>query len=91
MMANNMDSGCLLAWCGDSSKNAATPLSTKAVDKFVDFLWADAPYSRACRRKSAAIKISAVVSGAETAAYEIESASVRGSGARRAAAIRTVH
>jgi hypothetical protein len=78
-------------WCGDSSKIAATPLSTKAVDKFVDFLWADAPYRRGCRRKSAAIKISAVVSGTETAAYEIESASVRGSGPRRAAASGTVH
>jgi hypothetical protein len=40
------------------------PLSTKAVDKFVDFLWADAVYRRGCERKSAATKISAVVSGA---------------------------
>jgi hypothetical protein len=78
-------------WCGDSSKIAAEPLSTKAVDKFVDFLWADAAYSRECARKLAATKISAVVSGAETAAYEIESVSVRDSGARRAAAMGTVH
>jgi hypothetical protein len=77
--------------CGDSSKIAAAPLSTKAVDKFVDFLGADARSSHESCRKSAAIKISAVVSGTETAAYEIESGSVRGSGARRAAAIVTVH
>jgi hypothetical protein len=78
-------------WCGDSSKIAAAPLSTKAVDKFVDFLWADARYSRECTRKSAATKISAVVSGAETAGYEIESGSVRVSGMRRGAASGTVH
>jgi hypothetical protein len=67
------------------------PLSTKAVDKFVDFLWADAAYSRGSRRKSAASKFSAVVSETETAAYEIESASMRRSGARRAATARAVH
>jgi hypothetical protein len=77
--------------CGDSSKIAATPLSTKAVDKFVDFLWADAPASHESSRKSAARKISAVVSGAETAAYEIESASVRNSAARGSASTATVH
>jgi hypothetical protein len=77
--------------CGDSSKIAAAPLSTKAVDKFVDFLWADAPASHECRRKSAAIKISAVVSGAETAAYEIESGSMPVSMIARPASTGAVH
>jgi hypothetical protein len=77
--------------CGDSSKIAATPLSTKAVDKFVDFLGADAPSSHECWRKSAAIKISAVVSGTETAAYEIESGSMRIPAAPRRPSTRAVH
>jgi hypothetical protein len=77
--------------CGDSSKIAALPLSTKAVDKFVDFLGADAPASHESCGKSAAIKISAVVSGTETAAYEIESASVRVSIVVRRPSARAVH
>jgi hypothetical protein len=81
----------LLLLCGDSSKIAATPLSTKAVDKFVDFLWADARPSHEFLRKSAASKISAVVSGTETAAYEIESASMRNSATRRPASTPAVH
>jgi hypothetical protein len=77
--------------CGDSSKIAAVPLSTKAVDKFVDFLGADAPSSHESCRKSAAIKISAVVSGTETAAYEIESGSMRVSTIARPASTCAVH
>jgi hypothetical protein len=77
--------------CGDSSKIAAAPLSTKAVDKFVDFLGADAPASHESCRKSAAIKISAVVSGAETAAYEIESGSMRVSSISRHPPTAAVH
>jgi hypothetical protein len=77
--------------CGDSSKIAAAPLSTKAVDKFVDFLGADAPPSHESRRKSAAIKISAVVSGTETAAYEIESGSMRISAIARRLSTGAVH
>jgi hypothetical protein len=64
------------------SKNAAWALSTFPVDKFVDFLWAAGRFPRAVRAKSAAIKISSDVSGTETAAYGIESASVRESRAR---------
>jgi hypothetical protein len=59
------------------SKKAARALSTFTVDKFVDFLWAACGLPRERRRDSAAIKISSAVSGAETAAYGIESASVR--------------
>jgi len=38
MMANKRGSGRLDLLSGDSSKNAAMPLSTNPVDKFVDFL-----------------------------------------------------
>jgi hypothetical protein len=64
-------------WSGDSSKIAAWPLSTKAVDKFVDFLGAVVLHRHEFWHKSAAIKISAVLSNAQTAAYEIESGSMR--------------
>jgi hypothetical protein len=58
------------------SKNAACALSTFTVDKFVDFLWAASRFPGERHGESAAIKISSVVSGAETAAYGTESASV---------------
>jgi hypothetical protein len=66
MMANNGAPGGLVLLSVDCSKNAATPLSTKPVDKFVDLLGADGLHRHETSRKSAAIKISAVVSGAET-------------------------
>jgi hypothetical protein len=78
-------------WCGDSSKIAAPPLSTKAVDKFVDFLGAVVLQRRESRDKSAAIKISAVVSDAETAAYKIESGSMRDSARSAASSTGAVH
>jgi hypothetical protein len=78
-------------WCGDSSKIAAPPLSTKAVDKFVDFLGAVVLHRRESRDKSAAIKISAVVSDAETAAYKIESGSMRDSARSPASSTGAVH
>jgi hypothetical protein len=59
------------------SKKAARALSTFTVDKFVDFLWAARRFPRACHPKSAAIKISSILSVTETAAYGIESASVK--------------
>jgi hypothetical protein len=65
----------------DFNKNAAPALSTFPVDKFVDFLWAAKALPQESPRKSAAIKISPVVSGAQTAAYEKESVSVRARGA----------
>jgi hypothetical protein len=77
--------------CGDSNKIAASPLSTKAVDKFVDFLGAIALQRHESCLKSAAIKISAVVSNAETAAYKIEWGSMRDSAPRVASSTGTVH
>jgi hypothetical protein len=68
---------CLVLLSAHFSKKAARALSTFPVDKFVDFLWAACRFPRECRRESAAIKISSVLSGTETAAYGIESASVR--------------
>jgi hypothetical protein len=75
----------------DSSKNAAMPLSTNPVDKFVDFLGADGLHRHETRGKSAAIKISAVVSGAETGSYGMESASMRNRGARLRHSAAAVH
>jgi hypothetical protein len=77
MMANKWGSAALDLLSADSSKNAAMPLSTNPVDKFVDFLWADRRLRHESPCKSAAIKISAVVSDTETATYGIESASMR--------------
>jgi hypothetical protein len=81
----------LVLLSADSSKNAAKPLSTNPVDKFVDFLGADGVHRHETRRKSAAIKISAVVSGAETGSYGIESASMRNRGARLCQSAASVH
>jgi hypothetical protein len=81
----------LVLLSGDCSKNAAKPLSTNPVDKFVDFLGADAHHSHETSRKLAAIKISAVVSGAETGSYEMESASMRNRGGRLCQSAATVH
>ncbi|MEX2239237.1 MAG: hypothetical protein WD775_00940 [Burkholderiales bacterium] len=78
MMANKVGAPrCLVLLSAHFSKNAARALSTFPVDKFVDFLWAARRLPRECPRESAAIKISSILSGAETAAYGIESASVR--------------
>jgi hypothetical protein len=60
----------------DFSKIRTQPLSTIPVDKFVDCRWADRVYRQQSARKSAATKISAVLSGGETEAYESESGSV---------------
>jgi hypothetical protein len=68
---------CLVLLSVHFSKKAARALSTFPVDKFVDFLWAAHRFPRACHSKSAAIKNSSLLSGTETAAYGIESASVR--------------
>jgi hypothetical protein len=81
----------LVLLSGDCSKNAATPLSTKPVDKFVDFLWADRLLRHESPRKLAAIKISAVVSDTETATYEIESASIRNCRRQRCQSLAAVH
>jgi hypothetical protein len=81
----------LVLLSADSSKNAATPLSTNPVDKFVDFLGADGLHRHETRRKSAAIKNSAVVSGAETGRYGMESASMRNRGGRRCQSAAAVH
>jgi hypothetical protein len=59
----------------DSNKNAGHALSTIPVDKFVDFLWAVQGMPLGSPRESGATKISSAVSSAETAGYEIESAS----------------
>jgi hypothetical protein len=91
MMANKWGSGGLVLLSADSSKNAATPLSTNPVDKFVDFLGADALHRHETPRKSAAIKISAVVSDTETATYEIESASMGNRGGRQRPSFAAVH
>jgi hypothetical protein len=91
MMANKWDSGAVGLLSADSSKNAAAPLSTNPVDKFVDFLGADGLHRHETRCKSAAIKISAVVSGAETGSYEMESASMRNRGARLCHSAAAVH
>jgi hypothetical protein len=57
------------------SKKDDPALSTFPVDKFVDFLWAARRFPRNGIRKSGATKISSLLSGNETAPYEIESVS----------------
>jgi hypothetical protein len=84
---NDGEQKIALRWSGfwlapDFSKIPARALSTNPVDKFVDYRWADRRSSQETARKSAAAKISAVLSKAETGAYEIESGSVRDSRAR---------
>jgi hypothetical protein len=91
MMANKWGSWGLVLLSGDCSKNADKPLSTNPVDKFVDFLGADGLHSHETSRKSAAIKISAVVSGAETGSYGIESASMRNRRGRLCQSAGAVH
>jgi hypothetical protein len=78
MMANKVGAPRgLVLLSAHFSKKPARALSTFPVDKFVDFLWAARPLPQESKHKSAAIKISSVVSGVETGRYEIESASVR--------------
>jgi hypothetical protein len=59
----------------DFSKNPATALSTKLVDKVVDCLWKSAPILLAARANLGPVKCSAVFSGIETARYVSEWAS----------------
>jgi hypothetical protein len=75
----------------DSSKNAAMPLSTNPVDKFVDFCWTQGAVRLEGSRKLVPIKISAVFSDKETATYEIESASMKRGGARLCQSSAAVH
>ncbi|HSG77259.1 MAG TPA: hypothetical protein VLA30_14120 [Burkholderiales bacterium] len=78
IMANKMAlRGLWFLLSAHFSKKAERALSTFPVDKFVDFLWAAHGLPRARHAKSVAIKNSSILSGTETAAYEIESGSVR--------------
>jgi hypothetical protein len=78
MMANKFGAPwCLVLLWAHFNKKAVQALSTFTVDKFVDFLWAACRFPGARHAKSVAIKISSLLSGTETAAYGIESASVR--------------
>jgi hypothetical protein len=61
-----------LAWrkeWRDFSKNPATALSTKLVDKFVDCRWKYTPILLALSANLGPVKCSAVFSGIETARY----------------------
>jgi hypothetical protein len=78
MMANKFGAPwCLVLLWAHFNKKAVQALSTFTVDKFVDFLWAARRFPRMRCAKSVAIKFSSPLSGAETAAYGIESASRR--------------
>jgi hypothetical protein len=83
MMANKRCAPRRFFFPAQFIEKAARALSTFPVDKFVDFLWAAPRLPLISRRESAATKISAVLSDAETAAYGIESGSVRDCRAKR--------